>query len=67
MRWTMPRAFLRPTISSLYAQMKIDLYTFSGGKGLQGPQCSGVLLAQGSDRSRLTQLSTMGRSGVPDP
>src|SRR5215469_8081289 len=28
----------------LYAQMKLDLYTFSGGKGLRGPQCSGVLL-----------------------
>jgi seryl-tRNA(Sec) selenium transferase len=26
--------------------MKIDLYTFSGGKGLQGPQCSGVLLGR---------------------
>jgi uncharacterized pyridoxal phosphate-dependent enzyme len=31
---------------TLYAQMKIDLYTFSGGKGLQGPQCSGVLLGR---------------------
>ena len=30
----------------LYAQMKIDLYTFSGGKGLKGPQCSGVLLGR---------------------
>src|SRR5207237_52781 len=30
----------------LYATMKIDLYTFSGGKGLQGPQCSGVLLGR---------------------
>jgi L-seryl-tRNA(Ser) seleniumtransferase len=30
----------------LYANMKIDLYTFSGGKGLQGPQCSGVLLGR---------------------
>jgi seryl-tRNA(Sec) selenium transferase len=29
-----------------YAKMKIDLYTFSGGKGLQGPQCSGVLLGR---------------------
>jgi len=26
--------------------MKIDLYTFSGGKGLQGPQCSGLLLGR---------------------
>ena len=30
----------------LYARMKIDLYTFSGGQGLQGPQCSGVLLGR---------------------
>lgn len=30
----------------LYAKMKLDLYTFSGGKGLQGPQCSGVLLGR---------------------
>src|ERR1051325_9897555 len=30
----------------LYAGMKIDLYTFSGGKGLRGPQCSGVLLGR---------------------
>src|SRR6267143_4585098 len=30
----------------LYARMKIDLYTFSGGKGMQGPQCSGVLLGR---------------------
>src|SRR5882724_4919828 len=30
----------------LYARMKLDLYTFSGGKGLQGPQCSGVLLGR---------------------
>ena len=30
----------------LYAKMKLELYTFSGGKGLQGPQCSGVLLGR---------------------
>jgi uncharacterized pyridoxal phosphate-dependent enzyme len=30
----------------LYAKMNLDLYTFSGGKGLQGPQCSGVLLGR---------------------
>lgn len=30
----------------LYAKMKLDLYTFSGGKGLRGPQCSGVLLGR---------------------
>jgi L-seryl-tRNA(Ser) seleniumtransferase len=31
---------------TLYAKMKIDMYTFSGGKGLRGPQCSGVLLGR---------------------
>ena len=30
----------------LYARMKLDMYTFSGGKGLRGPQCSGVLLGR---------------------
>jgi len=30
----------------LYARMKLDMYTFSGGKGLCGPQCSGVLLGR---------------------
>jgi uncharacterized pyridoxal phosphate-dependent enzyme len=30
----------------LYAKMQLDLYTFSGGKGLRGPQCSGVLLGR---------------------
>jgi uncharacterized pyridoxal phosphate-dependent enzyme len=30
----------------LYARMGIDLYAFSGGKGLRGPQCSGVLLGR---------------------
>ena len=28
----------------LYAKMGADLYTFSGGKGLMGTQCSGLLL-----------------------
>ncbi len=31
---------------SLYARMGIDLYCFSGGKGLAGPQCSGLLLGR---------------------
>jgi L-seryl-tRNA(Ser) seleniumtransferase len=30
----------------LYARMKLDLYAFSGGKGLCGPQCSGLLLGR---------------------
>jgi seryl-tRNA(Sec) selenium transferase len=30
----------------LYAKMGVDLYCFSGGKGLCGPQCSGVLLGR---------------------
>ena len=30
----------------LYAKMGSDLYTFSGGKGLMGPQCSGLLLGR---------------------
>ena len=30
----------------LYAKMGVDLYTFSGGKGLCGPQCSGLLLGR---------------------
>lgn len=30
----------------LYAKMGADLYCFSGGKGLAGPQCSGVLLGR---------------------
>jgi uncharacterized pyridoxal phosphate-dependent enzyme len=30
----------------LYAKMGLDMYTFSGGKGLHGPQCSGLLLGK---------------------
>jgi seryl-tRNA(Sec) selenium transferase len=29
-----------------YAKMGVDLYCFSGGKGLRGPQCSGLLLGR---------------------
>lgn len=37
-----------PPISklSLFAKMGCDLYTVSGGKGLCGPQCSGLLLGR---------------------
>jgi seryl-tRNA(Sec) selenium transferase len=37
-----------PPIDNLsrYAKMGVDLYCFSGGKGLRGPQCAGVLLGR---------------------
>lgn len=37
-----------PPISNLwnYTRMGFDLVTFSGGKGLRGPQCSGLLLGK---------------------
>ncbi len=37
-----------PPIENLrtYAKLNIDLFCFSGGKGLGGPQCSGILLGR---------------------
>jgi L-seryl-tRNA(Ser) seleniumtransferase len=37
-----------PPISNLwnYVQMGFDLVTFSGGKGIRGPQCTGLLLGR---------------------
>ena len=37
-----------PPIENLkrYASMGIDLFCFCGGKGLCGPQCSGILLGR---------------------
>jgi L-seryl-tRNA(Ser) seleniumtransferase len=29
-----------------YSKLGVDLYCFSGGKGLRGPQCSGILLGR---------------------
>lgn len=31
---------------SRYAKMGVDLYCFSGGKGIRGPQCAGILLGR---------------------
>jgi L-seryl-tRNA(Ser) seleniumtransferase len=40
-------AGIPPVINAkLYAKMGIDMYCFSGGKGLAGPQCSGLLLGR---------------------
>ena len=48
-----------------YAKLGVDMYCFSGGKGLCGPQCAGVLLGRkGSDRCRSLQQQSMGRSRV---
>jgi uncharacterized pyridoxal phosphate-dependent enzyme len=44
--------------AKLYARMKIDLYCFSGGKGLRGPQCSGLLLG----RKELIEAALMNSS-----
>src|SRR6202012_679795 len=37
-----------PPMENFYlpAKMGVDLYCFSGGKGLRGPQCSGLLLGR---------------------
>src|SRR5437667_398340 len=47
----------------LYAQMGLDLYTFSGGKGLRGPQCSGLLLGR-TDLIEAALLNTSPREGA---
>ncbi len=31
---------------SRYAKLGVDLYCFSGGKGIRGPQCAGILLGR---------------------
>ena len=42
-----------PPISNLwkYTQMGFDLVTFSGGKGIRGPQCTGLLLGRKDRKS----------------
>jgi len=57
-----------PPVSNakLYAKMGIDLYCFSGGKGLRGPQCSGLLLGrkdliEAAKRNNSPNSNTIGR------
>src|SRR6478752_9746870 len=49
--------------AKLYARMKIDLYCFSGGKGLSGPQCSGLLLGR-KDLIEAALLNSAPREGA---
>ena len=49
--------------AKLYAKMGIDLYCFSGGKGLCGPQCSGVLLGR-KDLIEAALLNSSPREGA---
>ena len=49
--------------AKLYAKMGIDLYCFSGGKGLRGPQCSGLLLGR-KDLIEAALLNSSPREGA---
>jgi uncharacterized pyridoxal phosphate-dependent enzyme len=49
--------------AKLYAKMGIDLYCFSGGKGLRGPQCSGLLLGR-KDLIEAALLNSNPREGA---
>ena len=49
--------------AKLYAKMGLDLYCFSGGKGLRGPQCSGVLLGR-KDLIEAALLNSAPREGA---
>src|SRR3954469_2917595 len=49
--------------AKLYAKMGIDVYCFSGGKGLSGPQCSGLLLGR-KDLIEAALLNSSPREGA---
>jgi uncharacterized pyridoxal phosphate-dependent enzyme len=49
--------------AKLYARMGLDLYCFSGGKGLSGPQCSGLLLGR-KDLIEAALLNSNPREGA---
>jgi L-seryl-tRNA(Ser) seleniumtransferase len=49
--------------AKLYARMGIDLYCFSGGKGLRGPQCSGLLFGR-KDLIEAALLNSCPREGA---
>lgn len=49
--------------AKLYARLGIDLYCFSGGKGLCGPQCSGLLLGR-KDLIEAALLNSNPREGA---
>lgn len=49
--------------AKLYARMGLDLYCFSGGKGLRGPQCSGILLGR-KDLIEAALLNSAPREGA---
>ena len=49
--------------AKLYARMGVDMYCFSGGKGLRGPQCSGLLLGR-KDLIEAALLNSSPREGA---
>jgi len=49
--------------AKLYARMGIDRICFSGGKGLRGPQCSGLLLGR-KDLIEAALLNSSPREGA---